>query len=499
MSRIQNQSGQQVAAEVLTITHVFDAPRDLVFKAWTEPERVKRWWGPKNFTCTDCRIDLRVGGVFFNCIRSPDGKEYCSQGVYRAIEEPQRIVSTDTFADSEGHPVPPEQYGMSSDWPEEAVIEVNFTEYSGKTTVNIRHAPLPQGRERDMCEQGWNESMERLADYLAGASRQPSEETLTQIEQKVMHAVAIDEFGGIEKMKLRTIPIPEVGPGEILIRVESAGVGVWDPFEREGGFARLFGTESEFPYVLGSDGAGTVAAVGEHVSRFKEGDRVYAIGVLNRKGGFYAEYTAVKEDNASLIPDNLTTEQAGAMPVDAITALCGLDKLDLKPRESLMVFGASGGVGHLAVQLAKRIGARVLAVASGTDGVSLAEELGADSAVDGRKDDVAAAALRFAPKGIDAALITAGGEAAEQALMAMRQGGRVAYPNGVDPEPKVRAGVKVESYDGMPDPQTIERLSRLIESGPFTVHIARMFSLDEAAEAHRMLEEHYLGKLALRP
>ena len=119
--------------------------------------------------------------------------------------------------------------------------------------------------------------------------------------------------------------MPEVGPDEILIRVESAGVGVWDPFEREGGFAKMFGIEPKFPYVLGTDGAGTVVAVGERVSRFKEGDRVYAISLANPKGGFYAEYAAVKADNASLIPDKLTTEQAGAMPVDAITALRGLD------------------------------------------------------------------------------------------------------------------------------------------------------------------------------
>ena len=129
------------------------------------------------------------------------------------------------------------------------------------------------------------------------------------------------------------------------------------------------------------------------------------------------------------------------MPVDAITALRGLDDtLGLKPGESLMIFGASGGIGHLAVQLAKRMGARVLAVASGDDGVALARRLGADAVVDGHKDDVAAAAREFAPDGLDAALLTAGGEAAEKALTALREGGRVAYPNGVEPEPQARSG-----------------------------------------------------------
>ena len=318
--------------------------------------------------------------------------------------------------------------------------------------------------------------------------------------QGTMKAAAIDRFGGVEMIRLQTLPVPEVGPDEILIRVESAGVGQWDPFEREGGFAQWSGTPPKFPYVLGSDGAGTVVAVGERVDRFKEGDRVYAMSVASPKGGFYAEYTAVKADDASHIPDKLMTEQAGAMPVDAITALRGLDDtLGLQPGESLLVFGASGGIGHLAVQLAQRMGARVFAVASGDDGVALVQRLGAEAVVDGHKDDIAAAAREFAPKGLDAALLTAGGEAAEQALTALREGGRVAYPNGVEPEPQARSGLTIQSYDGTSDPQAIEKLNRLIESGPFVVHIARTFPLDQAAEAHRALDSHYLGKLALRP
>lgn len=317
---------------------------------------------------------------------------------------------------------------------------------------------------------------------------------------KTMRAAALDRFGGVDEIKLEEIPVPELGPDEALIRVEFAGVGVWDPYEREGGFTEWLDQEPTFPYVLGSDGAGTVESVGERVDRFEEGDRVYAVALANPKGGFYAEYAAVEADLVSHVPDPLTTEQAGVLAEDAITALQGLDDtLGLKEGESILVFGASGGVGHLGLQLAKRMGARVLAVASGDDGVELARRLGADAVVDGRgDDDVAEAAREFAPEGLDAALMTAGGEAADRALTAMRDGGRVAHPNGVQPEPEVRAGVAVESYDGVPDREVIEKLNRLIESGPFEVHVARTFPLDRAAEAHRALEEHYLGKLALR-
>jgi NADPH:quinone reductase-like Zn-dependent oxidoreductase len=317
-----------------------------------------------------------------------------------------------------------------------------------------------------------------------------------------MKSVAIDKWGGPDVLKPQRLRVPEVGPDEVLIHVEVAGVGQWDPFEREGGFAAYYQFKPSFPYVLGSDGAGTVAAVGERVQRFQPGDRVYAFTLMNPKGGSYAEYAAVKADLVSHIPGKLTMQQAGAMPVDAMTALRGLDDtLGLESGESIMIFGASGGIGHLAVQLARRMGARVFAVASGDDGVALCRRLGADAVVDGHGADVAAAALRFAPKGLDAALLTAGGPAADKSLTALRPGGRVAYPNGVEPTPKPPSGVKAESYDGTPDAQAIVKLDRLIElpgHAPFAVHVARSFPLDHAAEAQRALDEHYLGKLALQ-
>ena len=324
---------------------------------------------------------------------------------------------------------------------------------------------------------------------------------MKQATQRTMKAIALDRFGGLETMKLQMLPVPEVGPDEVLIHVEWAGVGKWDPFEREGGFAKIFGIEPKFPYVLGSDGAGSVGEVDERVKGFTPGDRVYAFGLVNPKGGFYAEYVAVKAEDVSHIPGKLTTQQAGAMPVDAMTALRGLDDtLGLKPGESIMIFGASGGIGHLAVQLAKRMGARVFAVASGSDGVALVKRLGADTVVDGHKDDIAAAARQFAPNGLDAALITAGGPTADKALIGMRAGGRVAYPNGVEPTPEPPFGINAKAYDGMPDPQAIEKLNQLVESpgAPFEVHTARSFPLDQAAEAHRALDEHYLGKLVLQ-
>jgi len=317
-----------------------------------------------------------------------------------------------------------------------------------------------------------------------------------QAKERTMRAIALDRFGGPETLKVQTVPTPEPDADEILIQVESAGVGAWDPFEREGGFVEVLGLTPKFPYVLGTDGAGTVAAAGKQVKELKEGDRVYAASLGNPKGGFYAQYAVVKAENASLIPGNLNMDQAAVLPSDGLTALKGLeDVLRLQPDESVMIFGASGGIGHLAVQLAKRLGARVFAVASGEDGVNFVKTLGADAAVDGHSDKVLAAAREFAPDGIDAALVTAGGEATDRALSAIRPDGRVAYPNGVMPAPKAPERVSINAYDGEGGRGAINRLNQLIESGPFEVHVHRVFPLDQAAAAQAALEEHHLEKL----
>lgn len=316
----------------------------------------------------------------------------------------------------------------------------------------------------------------------------------------MMRAAVLDRFGGADMLVVRTIPTPKAGPEEVLIRVEYAGVGEWDPFEREGGYAQMLGIVPAFPYVLGSEGSGEIAAVGEQVDRFKAGDQVYAPAFLNPKGGFYAEYAAVNAGQVASIPSRLSMEQAGVMSGVGITGLRGLeDTLRLQPGEAVMIFGASGGIGHLAVQLARQIGARVLAVASGEDGVSLVKQLGAELVIDGHQDDVLAAARTFASQGLDAMLLTAGGAVAERAIEGVRSGGRIAYPNGVQiTPPEHRMELEITGYYGDPDPEIIRRFSARMEKGAFHVHVAETYPLERAAQAHRALEDHYLGKLALK-
>ena len=314
-----------------------------------------------------------------------------------------------------------------------------------------------------------------------------------------MRAVVIDSFGGPEQLRIREVPVPSPDRGQVLIRLETAGVGSWDPFEREGGYAEMQSTSPSFPYVLGSEGAGTVAAVGDGVTSHRVGERVFAASFLNPRGGFYAEYVCVDAGLVAPVPAGTSTSQAAVMGGVGMTALRGLqDALDVRSGETLLIHGASGAMGHLAVQLGKRLGVRVLAVASGEDGVALAARAGADLSIDGRVEDVADAARRFFAGGLDVALLTAGGPQADAAVAAVRPGGRAAYPSGVQPQPASTPGhVEPQAFNGEPDAELLDRFMALTGDRPLDVHIARDFTLDQIPAAHDALRAHHLGKLAI--
>ncbi len=313
-----------------------------------------------------------------------------------------------------------------------------------------------------------------------------------------MRAAAIDRFGGPKVLALQALPVPTIDPGEVLIAVHTAGLGSWDGDIR-GGWSPD-GRRPRFPLVLGTDGSGTIAAVGSRVRRFAPGDVVYAYSFANSKGGFYAEYAAVDAEGVGHAPRILSLKEAGAIAATGLTAVQGVDDvLRIKRGEAVVIHGASGGAGTLALQFAKMRGARVLATASGRDGLALVRRLGADRAADGRHDDLKAAALEFAHDGIDAVLAFAGGKALTRLLDAVRRGGRVAFPNGVEPAPRKRRGLSVESYDAAPGVREFERLTRAIEAARLKVPIAASYSLEQAAKAHeRLAKGHILGKIVLR-
>ena len=311
-----------------------------------------------------------------------------------------------------------------------------------------------------------------------------------------MQAAAIDQAGGAQMLTLHTLPVPRPAAGEVLIAVHTAGVASWDvEIRRKPDFI----THAHMPLVLGTDGAGSIAALGAGVSGFKIGDKVYAYSWDNPQGGFYAEYVAVPASRVSHVPEGLSLSEAGAIGTTALTAEQGIDDaLHLNSGETLIIHGAAGGVGTLAVQFAKLRGARVLATVSGPDEIAFVQDLGADAVIDGRHADITAAAREFAPAGVDAVLALAGGEALEHCIDALRAGGRVAYPTGVQPPPQARDGLSVVRYDATPGSQQFARLNEAISSMKFKVPIAARFPLAQAAAAQERIEAgHVPGKIVL--
>ena len=264
------------------------------------------------------------------------------------------------------------------------------------------------------------------------------------------------------------------------VRVHTAEVG------------ELFEHPDDYP-------AGIIAAKGARVRGFRIGDRVWATST-SAKGGFYAEYVAVDARHAAHIPRRLDLLHAAAAPATGLTALRGIDDvLRVRPGETVLIFGASGAVGTLAVQFAKHRRARVLAAIRGRDATALVRRLGANAVIDTRRGDAPERLRRLAPDGIDAVLALAGGQALERCLRFVRPGGRMAYPYGVEPEPRRRQGIRLRAFNAATGPREFARLERAAVAARIRVPIAAVYPLAEAARAHARLERgHVLGRIVLR-
>ena len=312
-----------------------------------------------------------------------------------------------------------------------------------------------------------------------------------------MKAAAIDKFGPPSVLTVRTVPVPRPGPREVLIAVHAAGVGIWDARIRDGTWAE---DDVRFPLVPGTDGAGVIVELGDRVRRFHLGDRVWAYAYDRPKGGFYAEYVTVDMDQVGTLPARLTMLQGGAAAVTGLTALQGIDHLRIRKGETVLIFGASGAVGTLAVEFAARYrGARVIAIASGSDARKLLEKLGAAAIIDGRRRGALDRIKDAAPDGLDAILALAGSPLLNSCVGLLRSVGRVAYPNGVEPEPRRRARVRRIGYDASATPAKFAQLGRAVEATRLVVPIAATFTLGHASKSHARVERgHVVGRIALR-
>ncbi len=149
----------------IVIERIFNLPVTKVWKAWSDPETLKKWLGPKDFTCPSSIINFKTGGKYLNCMRSPAGEEFWSTGVYEEILPHKKLVFTDSFSDSKGNIIPASEHNMPGDWPLELLVTVILEEAGGKTILRLQHQGIPDEMYEE-CIQGWNESFDKLEKNL---------------------------------------------------------------------------------------------------------------------------------------------------------------------------------------------------------------------------------------------------------------------------------------------------------------------------------------------
>jgi NADPH:quinone reductase-like Zn-dependent oxidoreductase len=305
-----------------------------------------------------------------------------------------------------------------------------------------------------------------------------------------MKAVRITQFGGPETLHLETIPVPRPGEGELLVKVAAAGVNPVDYKIRGGKYPAV--KQDKLPFVLGRDVAGTVIECGPAAGRFAKGESIYAMPGLGRGG--YAEYALVKATEAAPKPQSLDAIQAGAVPLAALTAWQGLFRHgNLKPGQRVLIHGASGGVGHFAVQFAKAKGAWVAATASAGH-LDFVRRLGADEVIDYQ-------AQRFEDDLHDLDLVfdLVGGETQERSWDVLKQGGAlVSTLNEPSREKAAARGVRALRYTVSESGADLAAIGELIDAGKVKPVITRTYQLKEAAAAQEFLEhDHPQAKVVL--
>jgi NADPH2:quinone reductase len=308
---------------------------------------------------------------------------------------------------------------------------------------------------------------------------------------ETMNAAVVESAGPPTTLHIKNVPVPKLARNHVIIALEYAGLGVWDAAQRSGSYGAV-----EPGTILGSDGSGTIAAVAADVSKFKVGDRVYSYSYGNPPGGFHAEYVSVLADRVAHLPAQLEMPVAGAVPCVALTALAGLEALKAKSGQTVFVFGASGGVGSLAVWLASVAGATVVASAQ-PDAQEYVRSLGAARTINPKSSQRESLMKRIAPEGFDGALVTAAGDTLPAFLAHLKAGKPFAYPNGVEPKPHF-SGHSALAFDAEMSHEAFDRLNAAIGSRTIPIRI-KVFPLKDVVEAHRRIEHgHVLGKIVLR-
>ncbi len=306
-----------------------------------------------------------------------------------------------------------------------------------------------------------------------------------------MKAVRIERYGNEEVVEIADVDRPKPGAGQVLVKVKAAAVNPVDWKIREG-LGEMFGLKP--PLILGCEVAGTVETVGDNVEDFSPGDDVY--GYLGAYSGGYAEYVAAPASEFVRKPKQINFDAAAAVPVGALTASQGIfDHGKLTSGQRILITGASGAVGSMAVQLANVIGAHVIGTGSGRN-EEFVRGLGADEFIDYKKGK-----FEEEVSDVDVVFDTVGSETQDGAFRTLKRGGvLVSTVNPPSEEKAKQFGVKGAMVMVTPKPDQLAEINRLVETGKLKVRVAKVLPLAEVKKAHQLSASgHVDGKIILRP
>ncbi|PSB28937.1 NADP-dependent oxidoreductase [Chlorogloea sp. CCALA 695] len=307
-----------------------------------------------------------------------------------------------------------------------------------------------------------------------------------------MKAILINEYGNENVLNYTDVERPEPQADEVLVKVHVAAVNPADWKIRDG-MGEMFGLK--LPLILGGDIAGTVEAVGVEVENFKQGDAVYGMTVSGGFSGAYAEYALAKANAIAPKPESLDFEAAAALPIGALTAWQAMfDLANLSSGQRILITGASGGVGSMAVQLAKAKGAFVVGTASGKN-EQYVRDLGADEFVDYTRQPFEAVV-----KDVDVVFDTIGGDTQERAFQTLKKGGFLVTSAQTPSEEKAKEfGVEAAFVFCKPNAGQLAEINRLIEEGKLKIHIETVLPLAEVKKAHQLSQSgRTRGKIVLQ-
>ena len=311
------------------------------------------------------------------------------------------------------------------------------------------------------------------------------------VKATTMKAVSINRYGDESVLNYSDVNRPEPQADEILVKVRASGVNGLDWKIRDG-LGEMFGLN--LPFTLGCEISGIIEKLGVEVENFKIGDEVFALLDVQRGGG-YAEYAIAKTSEIALKPKNLDFETAASVPVGALTAQRAIfDTAQLESGQTILIHGAAGVVGSMAVQFAKAKGARVVGTASGDD-AEFVKSLGADTVIDYKKEK-----FEDAVKDVDVVFDTVGGDTQERSFQVLKKGGFLVSTVAPPSADKAKEfGVLVAMVNTPPNAERLNEATRLIESGKLKTRVGTILPLSGVKKAHELSKTgHPHGKIVLR-